>query len=106
MKARQLIVENNLILSDLERTPQLDVAIDGADEVDSDLTLIKGGGGCLLQEKIVVHAAKEFVVVADFRKDSKILGQQWKKGVPIEVLPLAYKPIIDESRSRKNYFLE
>jgi len=95
-QARQLIVENNLILSDLERTPQLDVAIDGADEVDSDLTLIKGGGGCLLQEKIVVHAAKEFVVVADFRKDSKSLGQQWKKGVPIEVLPLAYKPIIDE----------
>ena len=45
-----------------------------------------------------MHAAKEFVVVADFRKDSKSLGEQWKKGVPIEVLPLAYKPIIDEGR--------
>ena len=46
---------------------QLDLAIDGADEVDSDLTLIKGGGGCLLQEKVVAAAAKTFVVVADHR---------------------------------------
>jgi len=42
-QARQLIIENNLELSDLERTPELDLAIDGADEVDADLTLIKGG---------------------------------------------------------------
>jgi len=90
-QARQLIVEYGLVLSDLEITPKLDVAIDGADEVDSDLTLIKGGGGCLLQEKIVINAADEFVVVADYRKDSSDLGQQWKKGVPIEVLPLAYR---------------
>ena len=55
LQARQLIVENNLILSDLERTPELDVAIDGADEVDCELTLIKGGGGCLLQEKVVFY---------------------------------------------------
>ena len=53
--------------------------------------LIKGGGGCLLQEKIVINAAEQFVVVADYRKDSSDLGQQWKKGVPIEVLPLAYR---------------
>ena len=51
-QARKLIIENNLILSDLEITPKLDVAIDGADEVDAELTLIKGGGGCLLQEKV------------------------------------------------------
>ena len=80
-----------MLLSDLERTPELDLAIDGADEVDDRLTLIKGGGGCLLQEKIVVNAAKDFVVVADYRKNSAALGQQWKKGVPIEVLPLAYR---------------
>ena len=90
-QARQLIIQNGLVLSDLEITPELDVAIDGADEVDEKLTLIKGGGGCLLQEKIVINAAKEFVVVADYRKDSKELGEQWKKGVPIEVLPLAYR---------------
>lgn len=46
---------------------QLDVAIDGADEADTQLTLIKGGGGCQLQEKIVAAAAKTFVVIADYR---------------------------------------
>lgn len=43
-QARQLILQHSLTLSDLDRHPQLDVAIDGADEVDADLTLIKGGG--------------------------------------------------------------
>lgn len=99
-QARQLIIQNGLVLSDLEITPELDVAIDGADEVDEKLTLIKGGGGCLLQEKIVINAAKEFVVVADYRKDSKELGEQWKKGVPIEVLPLAYRCVQIEIEKR------
>uniref|UniRef100_A0A8D3A2J7 ribose-5-phosphate isomerase n=1 Tax=Scophthalmus maximus TaxID=52904 RepID=A0A8D3A2J7_SCOMX len=71
----------------------LDVAIDGADEVDADLTLIKGGGGCLTQEKIVAGCAKHFVVIADYRKDSSALGQQWRKGVPVEVIPMAYVPV-------------
>ncbi|XP_034015772.1 ribose-5-phosphate isomerase [Thalassophryne amazonica] len=92
-QARQLIVQHSLSLSDLDRHPELDVAIDGADEVDSDLTLIKGGGGCLTQEKIVAGCAKHFIVIADYRKDSHSLGQQWKKGVPIEVIPMAYVPI-------------
>merc|ERR1712179_268747 len=92
-QARELIVKNKLVLSDLEITPELDVAIDGADEADALLTLIKGGGGCLLQEKIVAAAAKEFVVIADYRKDSNSLGEQWSKGVPIEVIPMAYRPI-------------
>lgn len=92
-QARQLILQHGLTLSDLDRHPELDVAIDGADEVDADLTLIKGGGGCLTQEKIVAGCAKHFVVIADFRKDSKALGDQWKKGVPIEVIPMAYVPV-------------
>lgn len=45
---------------------QLDLAIDGADEVNKDMVLIKGGGGCLAQEKIVASCAKEFVVIADY----------------------------------------
>uniref|UniRef100_A0A452IVE8 Ribose-5-phosphate isomerase n=1 Tax=Gopherus agassizii TaxID=38772 RepID=A0A452IVE8_9SAUR len=93
-QARQLILQNGLSLSDLDRHPELDVAIDGADEVDSDLSLIKGGGGCLTQEKIVAGYAKCFVVVADYRKNSKNLGDQWKKGIPIEVIPMAYVPVI------------
>lgn len=48
-QARQLIVENGLVLGDLDRNPKLNCVIDGADEVDSKMNLIKGGGGCLLQ---------------------------------------------------------
>ncbi|XP_053921349.1 ribose-5-phosphate isomerase isoform X2 [Cuculus canorus] len=92
-QARQLILQNGLTLSDLDRHPELDVAIDGADEVDSDLNLIKGGGGCLTQEKIVAGYAKCFIVIADYRKKSKSLGEQWKKGIPIEVIPMAYVPV-------------
>ena len=46
---------------------QVDVAIDGADEVDANLNLIKGGGGCLMQEKIIASCAREFYVIADDR---------------------------------------
>lgn len=91
-QARQLIIENGLDLSSLETCPHLDVAIDGADEADLDLTLIKGGGGCLAQEKVVAANADVFVVIADDRKMSQSLGSSWKY-VPIEVLPLAYKPL-------------
>ncbi len=58
-QATSLIVEAKLPLGDLSRYPELDVAIDGADEVDEHLNLIKGGGGCALQEKIV---ASKYVV--------------------------------------------
>lgn len=92
-QSKQLIVDNDLTLSDLERHPVLDVAIDGADEVDDQLNLIKGGGGCLTQEKIVASCAGKFYVVADFRKDSTQLGENWKKGIPIEVVPMAWKPV-------------
>ena len=90
----QLIVENGLNLVSLDQYPEIDLDIDGADEIDKDLNLIKGGGGCLVQEKIVASNSKELIVVADFRKNSKDLGEKWKKGVPIEVIPLAYVPIM------------
>ncbi|XP_066277580.1 ribose-5-phosphate isomerase-like [Branchiostoma lanceolatum] len=93
-QSKQLLTEKGLTVSDLERTPSLDVAIDGADEVDKDLNLIKGGGAACTQEKIVASCAKYFVVIADHRKDSKLLGEQWKKGVPIEVIPMGYVPVI------------
>ncbi|XP_076434999.1 ribose-5-phosphate isomerase-like [Babylonia areolata] len=92
-QARQLILENKLQLGTLEQYPELDVAIDGADEVDAKLNLIKGGGGCLTQEKIIASCAKEFFIIADDRKDTGVLGTHWKKGVPIEVVPMAYHPI-------------
>ena len=73
---------------------QLDVAIDGADEVDTEGNCIKGGGGCLTQEKIVASCAKTFVIIADLSKNSQKLGDGWKKGVPVEVIPMAYKVVM------------
>ena len=92
-QAKQLIREHKLALSDLEESPELDIAFDGADECDDQKVLIKGGGGCLTQEKIVASAATELIVIADDRKRSSRLGQKWKRGVPIEVIPAAYKVV-------------
>ncbi|KAL9703779.1 hypothetical protein quinque_007297 [Culex quinquefasciatus] len=94
-QARQLIIDAGLVLGDLEQNPRIDCAIDGADEVDADMVLIKGGGGCLLQEKIVASCAAQLIVIADYTKDSKRLGEQYKKGIPVEVVPMAYVPIRD-----------
>ncbi|MBN1803085.1 MAG: ribose 5-phosphate isomerase A [Candidatus Lokiarchaeota archaeon] len=90
----QLIVEHGLDLVSLDQYPEIDLDIDGADEIDKDLNLIKGGGGCLVQEKIVASNSKNLIIIADFRKNSKNLGESWKKGVPIEVIPIAYVPIM------------
>ncbi|KAK3318060.1 ribose 5-phosphate isomerase-like protein [Apodospora peruviana] len=98
-QSEELIEAAGLTLQAINKLPtgqQLDVAFDGADEVDDDLNLIKGGGACLWQEKIVATAAKHFVCVADFRKLSPRLGTSWKKGIPIEVLPMAAPRVLDE----------
>lgn len=95
-QSSQLIVKNRLNLVSLNQYPVIDFAIDGADEIDKDLNLIKGGGGCLVQEKIVASNSKKFVIVADFRKKSENLGEYWKKGIPIEIIPLAYIPLMNK----------
>ncbi|XP_023029809.1 ribose-5-phosphate isomerase [Leptinotarsa decemlineata] len=100
-QARQLVIQHNLPLTDLEIHPELDICIDGADEVDSQMNLIKGGGGCLLQEKIVASCSKKLVIIADYTKDSQKLGDQYKKGIPIEVSPIAFVPI--QNRIQKLY---
>lgn len=61
-KTRKWLIDSGLPVSDLEKTPELDVCIDGADEVDVNLNCIKGGGGCLTQEKIVQNSSKKFIV--------------------------------------------
>jgi ribose 5-phosphate isomerase A len=71
-------------LNDPEIAGSLDLAIDGADEIDENLNLTKGGGGALLIEKIVAYAAKKFIVVADSGKLVKNLGLSFP--VPVEVL--------------------
>lgn len=66
----------------------LDLAVDGADEIDAHLNCIKGRGGALLREKIVAHASRRFVLIAD---DSKLVEQLGATPVPIEVLPFLWK---------------
>jgi ribose 5-phosphate isomerase A len=88
-QAKQLIYDYQLPIGEIEANPILDVTIDGADEVDENFVAIKGGGACLAQEKVIAFAAKKFVVVADYRKNSRFLCQNWTKGIPIETLPMA-----------------
>ncbi|WP_309086612.1 ribose-5-phosphate isomerase RpiA [Chelativorans sp.] len=71
-------------LTNLDDTPELDLAVDGADEVGPALTLIKGGGGALLREKIVAAASRRMVVIAD---ESKVVDTLGRFPLPIEVNP-------------------
>ncbi|PKY12746.1 ribose 5-phosphate isomerase [Rhizophagus irregularis] len=94
-QSRLLITEGGLNLGDIDTYPELDVTIDGADEVDENLNAIKGGGACHLREKLVAEAAKKFIIVADYSKRSTTLGEKWKQGVPIEVIPFAYLRVMN-----------
>ncbi|CAI7568799.1 unnamed protein product [Penicillium pancosmium] len=90
-QSRQLIVNAGLTAVEFDAIPRgtvLDVAFDGADEVDDELNCIKGGGACLFQEKLVAMQAKEFICVADSRKLQSRLLTNWKY-IPIEVAPIA-----------------
>jgi ribose 5-phosphate isomerase A len=71
-------------LSTLEETPDLDLTIDGADEIGPDLSLIKGGGGALLREKIVASASASMIVIADESKWVPTLG---RFPLPVEIVP-------------------
>jgi ribose 5-phosphate isomerase A len=77
-----------LKLSTLDENPILDLAVDGADEIDGKLNLIKGGGGALLREKIVATSAKRMIVIADGSKQVATLG---RFPLPVEVIPFGYK---------------
>lgn len=73
----------------------LDVAFDGADEVDGERNCIKGGGACLFQEKLVATRAKRFVCIADYRKHQTRLLNKWPS-IPIEVAPIAAQTVVKE----------
>ena len=73
----------------LDGTFELDVALDGADEVDGSLGLIKGGGGALLREKIVISAARRFVVVAEVAKKVDRLGERFR--LPVELVRFGWR---------------
>ncbi|GHE67256.1 ribose-5-phosphate isomerase A [Camelimonas fluminis] len=71
-------------MSTLDETPELDLVVDGADELDEQLRLVKGGGGALLREKIVASASRRMIVIAD---DSKKVATLGKFPLPVEVNP-------------------
>jgi ribose 5-phosphate isomerase A len=73
-------------LTTLDQHPAIDIDIDGADEVDPHLNLIKGGGGALLREKVIAAASKKFIVVADSAKIVSTLG---KFPLPVEIIAFA-----------------
>ncbi|CAO3616905.1 unnamed protein product [Cunninghamella blakesleeana] len=93
-QTKQWILDMNLRLGSIEECSNgIDITIDGADEVDKSLSCIKGGGGCLFQEKLVAQASDQFIIIADERKKSIELGTKWTQGIPIEVVPLAANSI-------------
>ena len=87
-QALLLAVKHRIQITTLEEHPTLDLTIDGADQIDEELNLIKGMGGALAREKIVAFASKKLVIVADESKKVKVLGEN-NHPVPIEVLPFA-----------------
>lgn len=87
-----LAVRYGIPITTLYEHPRLDLTIDGADQIDHNLNLIKGLGGALTREKIVALSSKKLVIVADERKLASCLGEK-QQVLPVEVLPFA-KPLV------------
>ncbi|MHA1239103.1 MAG: ribose-5-phosphate isomerase RpiA [Candidatus Odinarchaeia archaeon] len=84
------LVNAGVKVTSLDEHPQLDITIDGADEVDGNFNMIKGGGAALTREKIIASVAKKVVIIVDYTKITEKLGS---KPVPVEVIPFAFKPV-------------
>jgi ribose 5-phosphate isomerase A len=86
VRSRDLALSLGIPLTTLDECQEIAVTVDGADEVDPQLRLIKGGGGAFLREKIVASATKQLIIVADASKRVPVLG---KFPLPVEVVPFA-----------------
>jgi ribose 5-phosphate isomerase A len=89
VRTEEMATHAGIELIDLDAVVPLDLAIDGADEVDPELGLIKGAGGALLREKLVIAAARQFIVVAETDKKVERLGQT--RAVPVEVVRFGWR---------------
>jgi len=83
-----LAIECGIPITTLDEHPQIDVTIDGADQLTPEFYLIKGGGAALTREKIIASASKLNVIIADEQKKVRVLGSN-NQTVPVEVLPFA-----------------
>lgn len=92
-QAFSLAVQNKIPITTLEEHPTVYVNIDGADQIDPQLNLIKGMGAALAREKIVAAASKLNIIIADEKKKVKVLGEN-NHPVPMEVLPFAIGPVM------------
>jgi ribose 5-phosphate isomerase A len=90
VQSRDLAVSEGIPLTTFEECSLIDVTIDGADEINPELALIKGGGGALLREKIVASTSRKVVIIADSTKQVRVLG---KSPLPVEVVPFAEAPL-------------
>lgn len=91
-QAFMLAVKHGIAVTTLDEHPVIDVTIDGADQIDPKLNLIKGMGAALAREKIVASASKLNIIIADESKKVRILGEN-NHPVPVEVLPFAITPV-------------
>jgi ribose 5-phosphate isomerase A len=91
VRSGELATRLGIPLTTLDECQEIDVTVDGADEVDPQLRLIKGGGGALLREKIVASATKQLVIVADATKRVPVLG---KFPLPVEVIKFAQALVV------------
>jgi ribose 5-phosphate isomerase A len=96
-QASLLAIKSGIPLTTLNEHPQLDLALDGADQIDKELNLIKGMGGALTREKIVASASKKFVIVADETKLVDKLGKN--QPVPIEIIPFALTTVMSKIKN-------
>lgn len=87
VKSAELAQSLNIPLADISQLHQLDITVDGADEIDGALTLIKGGGGAHLREKIIASASCKLIIIAD---QSKYVDQVGAFGLPIEVCQFGF----------------
>jgi ribose 5-phosphate isomerase A len=86
-RSLQLAKSGGIAIADINQVTQLDLTVDGADEIDPQNCMIKGGGGALAREKILASSSKKMIVIID---ESKLVGVLGKFGVPIEILPFCY----------------
>jgi len=91
-ESRRIAIEVGIPLTNFEEHPDIDLTVDGADEVSPQLDLIKGLGGALVREKIVARASRRVVIIVDDRKMVERLGT--KTVIPLEVIPLAVPRIL------------
>ncbi|MEM8727327.1 MAG: ribose 5-phosphate isomerase A [Chlamydiota bacterium] len=87
--------EGGISFVDIDTVKAVDMTVDGADEINGEKQMIKGGGGALLREKVLANISKETVVIVD---EDKVVEKLGKHDLPIEILPFAHKAVIEKIR--------